>query len=424
MKKISLSVCLVLMLIAAFITFQITYVTLTEKYEDVIYDFNKWNEMTSYLDETAKITSLDDNSKWEDIYTTLAEVDRNVRANYIGEIDEDKLLEYIMAGYFYGTGDKYSAYMNKDEYAAYIMSMNEGAFVGIGVRITYDNTMGGMYVTSVIPDSPAETVGILPGDLIVSVEGNNVDEYGYYNAYNIIKNGSENEPVNITIATAISQYTQTADVQLLRQVIKKDTVQGKILTGNIAYVKILEFDENTPTDFVAKMKELKVNGATKFIFDVRNNPGGSVTSVTGVLDYLLPEGPVIRRFSKSGEVNYYNSDANELSAPMVVITNGNTASGGELFTAALRDYDKATVIGTTTYGKGTVQTIMPLNSGGGIKISTETYNPPKSDNYEGIGIIPDIVVELPDELMARFYSLSEKEDLQLQAALDTIKEMK
>ena len=424
MRRISLSVCIVLMLISAFFAFQITYVTLSEKYEDVIYDFNKWNEMTSYLDETERITSLDDNTKWEKIYTTLAEVDRNVRKSYIGEIDEDRLLEYIMAGYCYGTGDKYCAYMTKEEYDAFIMSMNNGTFLGVGLRIAYDNTLDGIYITSVIPDTPAEKSGLLAGDIVLAIDGKYVSENGYYNTYNIIAAGAENEPVKLTVATAISDYTETVEVELKRQIIKKDSVHARMISGNIAYVKITEFDETTPKQFKEAIEKLKTEGASKYIFDVRNNPGGLVTSVTEMLDYLLPEGPVMRRYTKNGELSNYNSDSNEIAAPMIVITNGNTASSAELFTAALRDYDKATVIGTKTYGKGTAQSVIPLTSGGGIKVSTETYSPPKSDNCEGIGIVPDIVVELPKELAVRFYALSDDEDLQLVAAIDKIKEMR
>ena len=218
----------------------------------------------------------------------------------------------------------------------------------------------------------------------------------------------------------MSGYAQTKEYTLVRTKVDTDTVLTRMLTDKVAYVNILNFDMTTGKEFKKEMDELAKKGAEKYIFDVRNNPGGTIGGVKEVLDYLLPEGPIIRCFTKDGEQSVEYSDAKELVAPMIVLVNENTASGGELFTAALRDYEKATVIGTKTYGKGTVQTVIPVSSGGGIKLSVMMYNPPKSDNYEGIGIEPDKTVYLSDEAKSKFYRLKDSEDDQLQAALDDI----
>lgn len=422
-RRISLSVCLVLMIIAAFVAFQITYSYLTNRYESTIYGFNKWSQVNSSLDDIEKAVGEDSDGKWQRIYTTLAEADRYTRSSYVGDLDEEELRTYVLTGYAYGTGDKYAAYMPPSEYEAFQKSSVEGSVVGIGVRIAYDNTLGGIYITAVMPDSPAQAAGLMPGDVITEVEGNDVSEFGYYNAYNLIKTGKEGDPCNMTVATASSNYADHVAVTLSRAVVKTNTVETRMLDDETAYVHILEFDVPTSDQFIAAMDGLIADGAKRFVFDVRNNPGGNVTAVCGVLDYLLPEGPIIRSYSKSGEESTVNSDAKCLDAPMAVLINGNTASGGELFTAALRDYNKATIIGTKSYGKGTMQSVIPLSDGGALKISTEMYNPPYGENYEGVGITPDKTVELSREALEKYYRLTDEEDAQLMAALDEVRNM-
>lgn len=418
-RKVSVSACVVLMLMASFVSIQITSSYMTNKYESVVYGYSKWSDINSDFDTIEKIAGNEAGTNWQNVYSDLSEVDAYVRTNYIGDIDDDNLRDFVIAGYLYGIEDKYAAYIPEEDYKAYTESF-EGSMVGVGIRVTDDGAMGGMYVTSVVPEGPAEKAGIITGDIIVAVDGNNISEFGYYNAYNIIKQGKENDPVVLTVATAMSGYAQTKEYTLVRTKVDTDTVLTRMLTDKVAYVNILNFDMTTGKEFKKEMDELAKKGAEKYIFDVRNNPGGTIGGVKEVLDYLLPEGPIIRCFTKDGEQSVEYSDAKELVAPMIVLVNENTASGGELFTAALRDYEKATVIGTKTYGKGTVQTVIPVSSGGGIKLSVMMYNPPKSDNYEGIGIEPDKTVYLSDEAKSKFYRLKDSEDDQLQAALDDI----
>lgn len=419
-RKVSLSVCAVLMLIAAFISFQMTYTYVVNKYEKTIYGFSKWSEIDSRLDDIEETAGEGTGTKWQEVYKLLTEVDNTARTLYVNDIDEDELLEYVLTGYMYGLGDNYSAYMPKSEYDAFMQSTVGGSMVGIGVRITYDNNLGGIYVTSVMPGTPAEQAGVLPADVIVAVDGVAVSESGYYNAYNHIKEGEEGEPVVLEIAEGATDYTTTKSVSVTRQVLETSTVESRMLTKDIAYVGIYEFDATTGKEFVSHMDALIADGAKKYVFDVRNNPGGTVGGVSEVLDYLLPEGPIIRTVSKNGAENVLSSDAKCLDAPMVVLANENTASAGELFTAALRDYNKATIIGTKTFGKGSMQSVIPLSNGGAIKLSTEMYNPPYSDNYDGVGIVPDKTVELSEEAQLNFYKLTDEEDIQLMSALDEL----
>lgn len=420
-RRITPAVCVVLMLISAFISFQITYTHLTGKYESTIYGFNKWSDFTSNLDDIEDIAGDGTGTKWQEVYKILAETDAVARASYVNDIDDSKLLEWVMTGYVHGLEDKYAAYMTRSEYEAYMLSSKQGAMVGIGVRITYDNTLGGIYITSVMLGSPAEKAGIKPGDVIVGVDGKDVNEEGYYNSYNKIKQGKEGEPVVLTVALAVSDYTEFSEISVVRSTMETDTVSSRMIEKDVAYVSILEFDSTTGDEFKKEMDARIAEGAKKFVFDVRNNPGGNVYGVSTVLDYLLPEGPIIRTVSKSGQEGVLSSDAKCVKAPMVVLVNGNTASGGELFTAALRDYKMATVIGTKTYGKGTMQSIIPLSDGSAIKLSTQMYNPPYGENYEGKGIVPDKTVELSAEAAANFYRISDQEDAQLMSALDELR---
>lgn len=418
-RRISIGACVVLMLMTAFVSVQITSSYMSNKYESVVYGYSKWSDINAELDTIEAIAGSEAGTKWQNVYTDLSEVDAYVRSNFIGEIDEDFLKDFVLAGYLFGIGDKHAMYMTADEYKEYTESL-QGSVVGVGVRITDDAETGGMYITAVSPDGPAEKAGIITGDIIVSVDGNDIAEFGYYNAYNLIREGKENEPVVLTVATVSSGYTEKKDFTLVRSKIESNTVLSRMLTDDVGYVNILSFDLSTYEEFKKAMEELAKKGAAKYVFDVRNNPGGSFEGVREILDYLLPEGPVVRCYTKNGEEKIKYSDANEIVAPMVVITNENTASGGELFAAALRDYEKATIIGTTTYGKGTAQNIFPISNGGGVKLSIMMYSPPISDNYDGVGVVPDKTVELSDEAKANYYKMTDAEDTQLQAALDEI----
>jgi len=181
---------------------------------------------------------------------------------------------------------------------------------------------------------------------------------------------------------------------------------------------IQSFDLITPEQFFSAMDDLLAQGAEGFIFDLRYNPGGDLSSITKILDYLLPEGPIIRIHYKSGEEEVMKSDANYLNMPLAVLINGRTASAAELFSAAIKDYELGTLVGTTTYGKGTMQATMPLEDNSAVVISIAKYNPPFSDNYDGVGIAPDVEVELDEELQkVNRFKIADIDDNQLQTAI-------
>lgn len=393
-KKVSIGAAIVLMLLAALVTFQITYVGLSNKYKK---------------DLNSVIAS-------QQLFSKLSMVDSYYHSLYIGELDEEELIDNTIRGYVYGTGDKYAYYLDREQYAELISDTN-AEMQGIGVYVIFQNDV--IEIISVMPDSPALEAGIEPGDLVVYVEGESVSEIGYNAAISKLK-GEAGTYAEFTVLRG----EELIDFRIKRGYVNEQTVMSRTLESDptIGIVRILSFDLGTPGQFKEACQNLIDGGAKKFIFDVRYNPGGDLRSIVEILDYLLPEGPIVRITDKDGNVvETYTSDASSLDLPICVLTNGSTASAAELFTSALKDYEKATVVGTNTYGKGTVQTIIPLSDGTGIGISYRLYCPPFSDNFEGVGVAPDVEVE-PDESLAgkNIYKITDSEDNQLQKAVEIL----
>ena len=396
-KKISLSAAIVLILLGALLTFQITYVSMLAKYQN----------------EVQMLTAS------QSAYEKLNYVDALYRNNYVGEIDEEELSDYLIRGYIAGTGDKYASYMTADEFSAY-MEESSGEMVGIGVHIIYNNEMGALEVISVMRDSPALEAGVEPGDLIVMVGDESVAELGYYPAVDKML-GDLGTVAQFTVRRG-ANYEQIKEFSIIREKVTDTTVESRIYDGDIGLIRITQFAENTGESIRTAVADLTAKGAESLIFDVRYNPGGALTGIVDTLDFLLPEGPIIRIIDKQGNEEAINSDASCIEMPIAVLVNESTASAAELFTSALQDYKLATVIGTTTYGKGTMQTVVSLPDGSGLSISYRMYNPPYSDNYEGIGVVPDIELPLDEALLDKnFYKITDEEDNQLQTAVKIVR---
>ena len=415
-SRISLGMCLVLMLVAAFVTFQITYSALTGKYESTVYSFNKYTDVTSNFDAVDSATEDDD---WRQLYSVLSEADAYARNYYFHDIDEETLNSNLLFMYVLSLNDRYAAYYDPEEYLS-VYEENAGSSHGIGVRVTNDNIHAGIYIYHVMESSPADEYGIKDGDIITAVNGVPVSQLGLDAACDIILKEPLQNTVSVDILTAASNYRENVKLDITKRVYDIETVSVEMLTDEVAHVRIFEFNYNTGKEFASKMDAAIAMGAKRFIFDVRNNPGGIIDGVAETLDYLLPEGTIVTSKSKRGEEKSIQSDEKCLEAPMVVLINNSTASGGELFAAALRDYEMATLIGTNTYGKGSMQTEYPLSDGSCIAFTSHMYYPPCGEGYDGIGVAPHKVVELTEEQKARFYHLTNDEDSQLMAALDEV----
>lgn len=390
-KRFSFGACAVLMLIAAIFTYQITVISQEKKY-------------ALALDSVSRIPSDD---------PKLAEAKFYVENYFIKEYDEDYVSDATVLGYILGLKDPHSSYYTKEQFAEFQDTAN-GSATGIGIRIFRNLTTDEMTVYEVIKGSPAEEADIRKGDIISAVNGKNYSELTFEGAYNELL-GNEGESVDITL----KRGEQYLDVKITRRHFEQQTVSYRLCEtdSKIGYIRIHSFDIATTDQFKNAVESLLEMGAVSFIFDVRSNPGGTLDSVSKILDYLLPAGPIIRMVDKNGNSDIIQSDSAELSAPMAVIANSSSASAAELFTSALMDYSKATFIGTKTYGKGTVQSSYKLSDGSGIRISTQYYLPPFSPSFDGIGIEPDIEVELSERSANLYYILPETEDEQLYAAI-------
>ena len=392
-KKISIGTAVILMLLAVLVTFQLTFVALSNKYQSEL------NELTIS----------------QDMYAKLAAVDELYRTLYIGEIDEKTLTDNLIRGYVLGTGDKYAYYLDEEQFAE-MMASNNAELQGIGIMVIYQNDM--IEIISVMPDSPALDAGLEPGDIIAYVDGDSVAELGYTAAVNRLQ-GEAGTLAEFTV----QRGDELIDYSIERGYVNEQSVMYHVYEPDptIGIVKILSFNLGTPEQFKSACEELIAGGVTKFVFDVRYNPGGDLESITEILDYLLPEGPIVRIVDADGNEDVRYSDASELDMPMCVLVNSSTASAAELFSSALQDYDKAELVGTVTYGKGTMQTIIRLADNTGIGISYRMYNPPYSDNYEGVGVQPDYVVEMDESVADKnIYKITDAEDTQLQKAIELI----
>lgn len=357
--------------------------------------------------------SLTDFSARAAQFKKLANVDAIVRENYIGAINGTTLDDGLAAGYMKGIGDKYGAYLDADQ-TNQLKLDNEGKSVGIGVSVVQDSD-GSIKIVSVVDGSPAKAAGLRAGDFIRAVGGKDVKDEGYTTALSQLR-GEAGTQVTVTIETDGVQR----EVTLTRKTFATTTVQSHAI-GQVGYVRIQEFDGTTAQQFSDQVDALVKGGAKALVFDVRNDPGGLLDAVEKMLDKLLPAGPVVRQKAKTGGITtIYTSDAAEVKLPMAVLTNGSTASAAELFTAALKDYGKAKSVGEKTYGKGTMQRIFDLGDGTALDLSVAYFYPPKSDNFEGKGVEPDIPATLSQDKLQRFYELTDGEDDQLQAALQYV----
>ena len=391
-KKISLGAAICFMAIAAAISFIVT----------MYYSLNIFNSKVANVSER------------EEQYAKLAEIDTIIRNNYLGEIDEEALMDSLADGYVDGLEDKYSVYMNQEEYKQY-QQQNAGELIGIGVTATLDDS-GYLEVVSVSSESPAEAGGLMAGDMIIRIDDADVLAMGYENAINAIR-GEDGTVINITYRRDSEEYT----VSITRKRVKDSGISYRMI-DTLGYVQIQDFNATTPADFEYAVNDMMSQGATGLIFDLRGNGGGLVSSVAEMLDFLLPEGDLVSQTNSKKETTVlYTSDSDCIDLPMVCLMNGDTASAAELFVCDLRDFQVAELVGETTYGKGVMQTAFPLEDGSAISLTTAYYNPASGVNYHGVGVKPDYEVVLTAEQKQNLANLDENTDPQLMKAISVLK---
>ncbi|TJX67618.1 S41 family peptidase [Soehngenia saccharolytica] len=322
----------------------------------------------------------------------VALVRKTIDELYLREVDEEALLDGQLKGMVNALNDPYSVYMTKDEYESF-NAETDGEYGGVGIIVTPgdDNLIT---VVSPIEDTPAEKAGIQTGDKILKVDGKEFFAENMDEAVKIMRGEPKTKVVLTILRKDKSSEVSTFDVELTREIIKLVSVKSKMLEDGIGYIRITSFDKNTADDFKRQLKDIEGSSAKGLIIDLRNNPGGLLDVCADIADELLDKKIIVYTQDKYGNKEYLYSDSNMTKLPIVLLVNEGSASASEILAGAIKDHQRGTLVGTTTFGKGVVQRIKDLPDGSGLKITVSEYFTPNGINIHGIGIKPDIEVEL------------------------------
>lgn len=384
------------------ITFGMTNIASVKLNNKIVIPKREYEQLTSMYQDYSKIIS----------------VENYVRENYLRDVDEEKFIDGQLKGVLQSLEDPYSVYMNEEEFSS-LMQQTSGTYGGIGVVVTpgEDNLIT---VVSPIEGTPGERAGIKSGDKIIKVDGIEFVAENMDKAVKIMK-GEPNTTVTLTIVRKDKQgKNEMLDLEIVREEIRLITVKSSIIDDDIGYIKITSFDELTYDDFMTELKKLQTKDIKGLIIDLRNNPGGLLDVTAKIADELLGEGDIVYTQTKDGKREYLKSGKSQVDYPLAVLVNGGSASASEILSGAIKDHERGTLIGTTTYGKGVVQRIKDLKDGSGLKLTISEYFTPNGTNIHGIGIEPDIVLELPEDIEEIGVD-NLKEDNQLQKALEVLK---
>lgn len=351
----------------------------------------------------------------QEVLSKLEMLEMYIRGYYLDEIDDDQMEDYLYYGLVAGLGDPYAAYYNEEETQS-MLDSSSGNYCGIGAVFSQNLMTGVITVTRVYEGCPSYEAGILPEDILYMVEGEEITGQDLTNVVTKIK-GEEGTEVTITMLRG----ENTIDFTMKRQMIEVPTIEHEMLADHVGYILITEFDGVTDEQFGEALDELETQGMKSLVIDLRNNGGGSVESVCNIADVLLPEGPIVYTEYKGEEREARNSDKECIEIPMAVIINGASASASEILSGALQDYGAAKIVGTQSYGKGIVQSVLDLQDGTALKLTTAKYYTPNGNDIHGVGITPDVEIDLPEELKTEV-TLSLEEDVQLQKAIEVLQQ--
>ena len=346
-------------------------------------------------------------------------IEETVKDNYTGEIDDQDMEEYMYKGLMASLGDPYSAYYTSEEYEE-LNAETTGSYQGIGVVMQQDADTGEVKVLRCYEGGPGAEAGLLPEDVLIQVNGENVAGMELSEVVDLVKSSEGSTASLIISREGESDYLE---INVPLEEVNIPVVEYEMLEDNIGYISIYEFTGQAVSQYEEAFEELQSQGMKRMIIDVRNNPGGLLTSVCDLLEDMLPEGLMVYTEDKDGKRQEYTCDGeNELEMPLVVLVNGNSASASEIFAGAIQDYGTGTIVGTTTFGKGVVQSLIPFTDGSAIKTTTAKYYTPSGRCIHGTGIEPDVEVELTEGLEQKS-ELTYEEDNQLQTAVETVKEL-
>lgn len=380
---------------------------------------------------------------------TFTEVLTLIKKNYVDDVKTKDLISGAIKGMLVSL-DPHSGYMSAEAFKEFQVE-TKGEFGGLGIQIGIKD--GILTVIAPIEDTPAYKAGIKAGDKILKISGESTKNMNVTDAVSKMR-GQKGTSITITIFR--EGWKEPNDFTIVRDIIKIKSVKSKILSDNIGYIKLTQFQETTATELASAIEKLKKEGMTSLILDLRNNPGGLLNIAIGVSEqFLPPQKLVVYIKGRTGEkIDYYTEKASHhyTDMPMVVLVNHGSASASEIVAGALKDWNRAVIIGVQTFGKGSVQSLIPLSDGSGLRLTTAKYYTPKGTSIQGVGITPDIVVKIeakngkehrvvrekdleghlkneqqeegPDEKETAPLEVDEKDDIQLQRAIDTLKTWK
>ncbi len=315
-----------------------------------------------------------------------------IESQYVQEVEEDKLIDGAISGMVRSLGDPHSIYLEPRLYSQ-LKAETTGTFGGIGIYMGFKE--GKVYVMGVIPNGPSDKVGLKAGDVIWAVNSQPISEIEPSEVAMKIR-GEVGSSVEILIGR---EGEEDKTYTITREIIKVDTVDSTMLDGRIGYIRISHFSENTGKEFKNAFAQLEMNGMQGFILDLRQNPGGVITSCVEIAQEIVPKGPIVSVIRRDGSKEVYMSNLEHAKYPIVVLLDQNSASASELLSGALQDTKAALIVGTKSYGKGSVQTVIPMFQDDGIKLTIAKYYTPNGRSIDGTGIIPDVEVELDEPLI-------------------------
>lgn len=386
---------IMLVILTAAITFIITSV--------VMYNFSG-KEKVKYITAT------------DSIGKTFQTFRNFIEKNYLGEIDDSKMLESAIKGYVEGLNDEYSEYITKEEMEEY-MEDTTGKYVGIGVYIANNTKTNQIVVLMPMKESPAEEAGIKSGDVITKIDGVAYTGEELNKASSALKSKE-----GIKAQIEILRDGKTINLEVERREVKVSHIETEVIENKIGYIEIPTFDEGCYNEFKQKWEELKAKNITSLIIDLRNNGGGIVDEAINIADMMVEKDKTLLITASKDKEEHITKAKEEknINIPIVILVNKNTASASEILSSAVRENNEnVKIVGTTTYGKGIIQTLYKLTDGSGIKLTTNAYYTPNYNEINKVGIKPDIEVELQEG--ENFYSVEMENDTQLQKAIEILK---
>lgn len=342
-------------------------------------------------------------------------LEKLIDQEYLGEVDNDEMAEGVYAGLVYGLGDVYSRYYTADEYAQETAS-TDGAYAGIGVSIQ-KNKNGGVQIAECYEGGPGAEAGLQTGDVITAINDTDVTDMELSDVVSMIR---ENKDKTIALTVLRENEDSSREISVDVTDVELPSVSGEMIDESTGYIQITQFTGVTPQQYKDTFAELKDKGMERLVIDLRDNPGGLLTSVCDILREILPEGLIVYTEDKYGNREEETCDGkNKLDMPLAVLVNENSASASEIFAGAVQDHGVGTIVGTTTYGKGVVQELRQLSDGSAVKLTVSNYYTPNGNSINKVGIKPDVEVKLASVLLNKD-EITHEEDNQLQKALNVI----